>query len=287
MGFAFDHAHLVEVKAGVVLEEQAHGNFAVVAKSLQAIDVRGLDLVLGAAVVIVATFDAALAEKVAVITVVIFVAGGVHKEAVDLVVFHQPIVAAQDEPVLAVVNTVIGDAVVGHGGIIARPAIGAECADNAVDPGHHVENVIVKNFTVMRPIAQLHGRSRLGGGDGETFHAHAARFQIESRHGGGVARHRAENDRLAFSASGFDVDPFIILACHDTNDVARLGRVRGTLHGEKRLLVGAGIGIGGARGGLIHHVGGGMKSGGQEKRAGREAGIRQNNFHRFSFRQTE
>ena len=66
----------MEVKTGVVLEEQVHCDLAVVREGLKAIDVGGLDLPLGAAVIVVVPLDADLAEEPRVIAVVVLVAWG-------------------------------------------------------------------------------------------------------------------------------------------------------------------------------------------------------------------
>ena len=77
--------------------------------------------------VVVVALDAALAEEARVVAVVVPVARSVHEQPAHLVVLHQPILPAQDEAVLAVIDLVVGDPVVGHRRVVAR-AVGAPLA---------------------------------------------------------------------------------------------------------------------------------------------------------------
>ena len=68
---AFHHAHLMEVEASVVLEEQVRRDLAVDRERLEAMDVRGPELQPGAAMKVVVPFHTALAEEPRVIAVVV------------------------------------------------------------------------------------------------------------------------------------------------------------------------------------------------------------------------
>src|SRR5581483_3166710 len=156
-------------ETSVVLEQKILGQFAIHREGLQTIDMSDANFRSGAAVIIVASLDAASAEKTRIIAIVIFVAGRVHKQPIYLIVLHEPVVSAEHETVLGVVNLVISDPVVSDGRVIARGPVGVRLPNSPRDGGHHVVNVIVENLAAAP--AQLHRHSRLIGRDLKTFHA--------------------------------------------------------------------------------------------------------------------
>ncbi len=142
-----------------------------------------------------------------------------------------------------------------HGRVVAPAGGGGRFAAAAPrDPLHHVVDVVVQHFAVAG--AELHGGRRLVGRDLEALHADAAGIQDESVHSGRVPGHRPERDRPAFRPAALDLDPLLVPARHDIDRIARLGHVGGVLHGLKRLLLRARVGIRRGGGRRIDHIDG-------------------------------
>ncbi len=116
-------------------------------------------------------------------------------------------------------------------------------------------DVVVQDLAVAG--AQLNGCGRLVGCDLEALHANVAGLQIKTAHRRRASRHRHERDGFALCPARLHLNPFVILARHDVNCIARFGGVGAALDGVERLFLSSRISVCRTGSGLINHVVGG------------------------------
>jgi len=107
--------------------------------------------------------------------------------------------------------------------------------------------------------AQLHRHRPPGRRDVEAFDAEIAGLEVEAGDRRRAARHRPEGDGPALRPAGLDPDALVVLARHDEDGVARVGRVGRVLNGLKGLVLRSRVRVGLAGGRLLNHVRGRSK----------------------------
>ena len=121
-----------------------------------------------------------------------------------------------------------------------------------VDPHQHLVDVIIQHLAVAP--AQLHRHRRPGRRDVEAFDAEVAGLEVEGGDRRRAARHRPEGDGLTLRPAGLYPDALVVLARHDADGVARLGKFGRVLNCLERLLLSSWVSIGRAGGRLVNHA---------------------------------